>query len=269
METWIASADAQSRVQMVDEALAVHEANGTQDSQLAARLRESREHYLKFVKPGMGDKLVVREQDPQPFTGKSSAARATGTGKSGQASEKALGYATSLWNSRQSDLLQTKNPIMHRAGLRMVEEGKIDPRTCSDLIDLLKALPWRERTSRPAVDPGATPASQTLREAMSEPAPILDPGYYRKGEEFFRVKISRSSGRPYAELWIHGGWDYEAGRGTVRKLTADMVLTAEDAKAFGDQYHACVYCSTQLTDQRSVDAGYGPKCAVKHGLPWG
>lgn len=260
MEAWTTSQDAQGRLKMVEEALAEHEANGTQDSLLAQRLRESREHYLQFAKPSMGDKMMVREQDSNPsFTGRSSAARATAAHRSsGNASEKARGYATSLWNQRQSEQLQTAEPDLYREGLRLIEKDLIDPRDCSRLIDALKNLPWRERASRPAA------TDTTLR-----PAAELESGYYRKGDEFFRVKISKTSGHAYAELWIDGHWNYEGARGVVRHLTPAMVLTAEDAKAFGDQYHACVYCSTELTDDRSVRAGYGPKCASKHSLPWG
>lgn len=261
MEAWIASEDAKARIAMVDEALAVHEANGTQDSRLAARLRESREHYARFADKSLGDKMVVREQDSNPqFTGKSSAARATSSRKGGgNASDAALGYATSLWNQRQSDQLEVKNPIMYRAGLRMTEEGLIDPRTCSDLIDLLKALPWRQRPSTPAVE---------RADAKGAPA-ALEPGYYRLGDSFYRVKISKSSGHAYAEKRVDDGWDYESGKGVARKLTAANLCTAEDAKAFGDMYGKCMFGDHPLTDQRSLDAGYGPKCAAKYGLPWG
>lgn len=32
---------------------------------------------------------------------------------------------------------------------------------------------------------------------------------------------------------------------------------------------SCSFCSLPLDDERSVAAGYGPKCARKYGLPWG
>ena len=31
----------------------------------------------------------------------------------------------------------------------------------------------------------------------------------------------------------------------------------------------CRFCAKELTDFPSVEAGYGPYCAKKHGLPWG
>jgi len=49
-------------------------------------------------------------------------------------------------------------------------------------------------------------------------------------------------------------------------LKADPVkATAENGKLNG----CCCYCNIELTDDRSLDAGYGPKCAKNYGLPWG
>lgn len=41
------------------------------------------------------------------------------------------------------------------------------------------------------------------------------------------------------------------------------------AKAYGQQFGECCFCSRELTDKRSVKAGYGPICAEKFGLAWG
>lgn len=66
-----------------------------------------------------------------------------------------------------------------------------------------------------------------------------------------------------------------------RKLTAEATTAiaqalralAEDpakvAKAYGVETGACCFCTLELTDKRSVAAGYGPICAEKWGLPWG
>lgn len=37
----------------------------------------------------------------------------------------------------------------------------------------------------------------------------------------------------------------------------------------GKESGACVYCSRELTDERSLDTGYGPVCAKRYGLAWG
>lgn len=109
----------------------------------------------------------------------------------------------------------------------------------------------------------------TLPKKAAVLAQEVGPGFYRLDGEFYKVNKSKSSGYLYALRWDGSGWDYDGGKGVYRKLTADMALSAEDAKAFGDQYHACVFCIRELTDQRSVDAGYGPICASKYNLPWG
>lgn len=45
------------------------------------------------------------------------------------------------------------------------------------------------------------------------------------------------------------------------------------AAQFGRDHGNCIFCSKDLTDERSDPGkggvGYGPKCAVKYGLPWG
>ncbi len=72
------------------------------------------------------------------------------------------------------------------------------------------------------------------------------------------------------------------GPNTDRKAELIEVLTnvAKDpiaaAKAFAkatktaDRKHgSCCFCGIELTDERSVIAGYGPICAAKYNLPWG
>jgi hypothetical protein len=43
---------------------------------------------------------------------------------------------------------------------------------------------------------------------------------------------------------------------------------AEAAKVYGQKTGNCCFCALELTDKRSVTAGYGPICAAKYGLPW-
>ena len=43
----------------------------------------------------------------------------------------------------------------------------------------------------------------------------------------------------------------------------------ETARVYGKETSNCCFCGLQLTDERSVTAGYGPICADKWGLPWG
>lgn len=43
----------------------------------------------------------------------------------------------------------------------------------------------------------------------------------------------------------------------------------EQAKLSGIAFSHCCFCGLELTDGRSVAAGYGPICAAKWNLPWG
>lgn len=38
---------------------------------------------------------------------------------------------------------------------------------------------------------------------------------------------------------------------------------------YGQRFGHCCFCARELTDHRSVEAGYGPICAGKWGLQWG
>ena len=50
------------------------------------------------------------------------------------------------------------------------------------------------------------------------------------------------------------------------RLIADPVGICADA---GKKNGHCCFCYTQLSDDRSLDKGYGPICAKHWGLPWG
>lgn len=52
----------------------------------------------------------------------------------------------------------------------------------------------------------------------------------------------------------------------LRAFAADPV---QSARVYGQRFGRCCFCGLELTDGRSVDAGYGPICAEKFGLPWG
>jgi len=72
---------------------------------------------------------------------------------------------------------------------------------------------------------------------------------------------------------IHKDGRWEPRRGTqtavleaLKAFAADPVGVARD---HGRRTGACCFCNRLLTDQRSVDAGFGPICADKFGLAWG
>ena len=46
-------------------------------------------------------------------------------------------------------------------------------------------------------------------------------------------------------------------------------MDADQAAQFGALYGVCCNCGRELSDERSIHAGYGPTCAANNGWPWG
>lgn len=87
---------------------------------------------------------------------------------------------------------------------------------------------------------------------------------------YFKVCESEGGGL-YAKIWVDSaeGWVYERG---LLRTPGLRLATADEAAAWGHENHRCVFCGHNLSDDRtgrSVEVGYGPKCAAKHNLPWG
>jgi hypothetical protein len=93
-------------------------------------------------------------------------------------------------------------------------------------------------------------------------------GIYFYENTYYKVQTSPESGKQYAKRCDEGSWIYE-GRKPFAFLRPSHAVTAEDAAKFGHLYGMCVFCSKTLTDERSIEVGYGPTCASHNGLPWG
>jgi hypothetical protein len=76
-------------------------------------------------------------------------------------------------------------------------------------------------------------------------------------------------------IMVDGTWQPSQGRSAeyyngVADILSELIAAPQATLAsHGKQLGACCYCGTELTDERSVQAGYGPTCAKKWGLPWG
>lgn len=77
-------------------------------------------------------------------------------------------------------------------------------------------------------------------------------------------------------LTIHTHGDHHTGtfewlpKGTMRvadllKAGEARIMTQDEASAFGQQYSFCCNCALDLSDDRSIAAGYGPTCAANNG----
>lgn len=125
-------------------------------------------------------------------------------------------------------------------------------------------------------------ASNAINFCMDKPRkpreltnPVTEVGMYRDGDAFFKVQISRQSGRFYAKRLVvdgaaifdddghllHGApCHFEYAGGAIFTLTASQRLTLEEAKAFGVAYGTCCVCGALLTDPKSIAQGIGPVC---------
>lgn len=128
----------------------------------------------------------------------------------------------------------------------------------SDLIGALLKLPYKSKA----------PAQVD--------AQAVDDGMYRTPDgTIYKAQYNKASGdgrRLYAKrLCVEGSVDdldnvrvtfvYESG--AIKRLTKDMRMTLDEAKAFGALYGTCCVCGRTLTDEGSIAAGIGPVCASK------
>lgn len=152
------------------------------------------------------------------------------------------------------------------------------------------ADPGNERAAFFGTEFTVDPADDVIpEEVLARNAPVTEAGFYQSGDAIYKVQIAvHGSGKPYAKILVIeepdcGGcangepcgagckwtvrWEYAPG--AIKSLRAGDRMTAEQAKNFSDLYGVCVFCTKPLTDERSIFAGYGEKCASNHGLPWG
>lgn len=80
--------------------------------------------------------------------------------------------------------------------------------------------------------------------------------------------------RYFGRVTVQGQWEetsYKPNKiqGLVGLLKMLALEPAKTVAHFGRMTGNCSFCMSQLTDERSTDVGYGPRCASKWGLPWG
>ena len=73
---------------------------------------------------------------------------------------------------------------------------------------------------------------------------------------------------------INKDGSFSAGRsGAPDHVVEALRKFAQDpqgqATAYGKRFGVCCFCARELTDQRSIDVGYGPICAERWNLDWG
>lgn len=110
---------------------------------------------------------------------------------------------------------------------------------------------------------------------QAQPVELPD-GYYRMGEDIYKVIHNREGTRQYAKRLVveesddlHSDREYTARfeyeAGAVGKITSEMALTEDEAADFGKLYGICAICGATLTNELSIDLGIGPICRGKMG----
>jgi hypothetical protein len=115
------------------------------------------------------------------------------------------------------------------------------------------------------------------------PDPILAAQGRQVVDVEFRVSQAPATGKNPGSLYVKAAGTYvgklspegvfsvarEAPAGVLEALAAFAADPGAAAIAYGQATGNCCFCARELTDARSVVAGYGPICASRWGLPWG
>lgn len=136
-----------------------------------------------------------------------------------------------------------------------------------DTIPALKATLQRERAQLRAQYARMAPAAPVTAPSVAAAAPAdlqEDKTYRAPDGRVFRV-VRGSSGYLYGKLYVSTGhregyWEYFPG---IRSIPGLVLLTLEEAQAFGQLTGQCSECQTPLEDPVSVVLGIGPWCEQK------
>lgn len=129
----------------------------------------------------------------------------------------------------------------------VISGGVVSKRDASALIDYLFACPRRM-------------TAQGTVAARVEGAPV-EGMHYIDGQV---VKVQRAvhgSGNLYAKVLDVETSKFEYAPGMVSRTSEATLMTKEQAKEFGRLYGMCAKCAATLTDEESIERGYGPVCA--------
>lgn len=89
--------------------------------------------------------------------------------------------------------------------------------------------------------------------------------------------LNITDGKPYGEnRWfgrVNQDGEFIRSRACTDEVVDLLIKLAENpakvASEYGRATGNCCFCAKSLTDERSVEVGYGPVCAENFSLPWG
>src|SRR6478609_6593216 len=132
--------------------------------------------------------------------------------------------------------------------IRDCRDGKGTPLTskaASDMIEALRAAPYRQRAGNPAHE-----------------ARVVEDGFYEARGRIYKL-LTSMAGRRYAKvLNDRGKFEYIEG-GSHEVFMHGSKLSLERAKELGKLHGRCIICGAELTADESIKAGIGPVCAKK------
>ena len=143
----------------------------------------------------------------------------------------------------------------------------------------LKAAQNSTKPKEEARSVDSFPNIRALIDSALHNSSLKAPMFKYKGIKF---KMAASNSRHAGRIWVG---DYPS-MGTIeldgtltswRGLSDENLAIIKELEAnpeqklaeHGKALNSCCYCSKELSDDRSVDHGYGPICAKNWGLPWG
>lgn len=163
-------------------------------------------------------------------------------------SEKQLAFARQLWEA--TTVPGGEHTSWDDFAEQLRTKGEWTKRSMSKLIDGLKPLADKVRAEERA-------AASTSRAAQSAEVPV---GMHKHDDRIYRVVVSRESGRRYAKQLSEDGTHFDYAQGAIRNLSADTLLSLEEAMEFGKATGQCCVCARTLTNPESIELGIGPIC---------
>ena len=130
-------------------------------------------------------------------------------------------------------------------------------------------LAARSMRTKTLATQAARRASKLAAKAESPEPPI---GVHRRDDGEI-VKVYRTQAKNLAAKILtdtidaygtHWSFEYAGKRG-LKGLSNETLLPFEDARKFGRLTSKCISCLRDLSDERSVAAGYGAKCSIYNG----
>ena len=130
----------------------------------------------------------------------------------------------------------------------VLHDGVIGIRDASSLIDLLFAAPRRVTVQDTAISASGGPV-----EGM----------HFIDGQVIKVQRAVHGSGNLYAKVLNVETERFEYAPGAVNRTSEETLMTKAQASEFGRLYGMCAACAATLTDEFSIERGYGPVCAKR------